>query len=135
MASNEVSQPAPPTLLDPVMHITLPISTKLTCENFLTWRSQIEPILDGFDLSRFLDSAVSLPDKNITSACVSFPNSGFQTWHRQDRFLQGWLRTTITKGVLAQYTNCQSALALWFLPHQVYSAISIASLHSMAQLW
>lgn len=123
---NSQTLPSPPAPIEPVIHITLPVSTKLDRDNFLTWRSQIEPILDGFGLTKYLDSAVSPPSQLLVVNGVSSPNPAFQAWHKQDRFLLGWLRTTITEGVLGQYVNCQTARDLWSSLHQVYSAISAA---------
>lgn len=126
MASSAISNPTPPTAIDPVIHITLPVSTKLTRENFLTWRSQIEPILDGFGLSKFLDSAVSPPEKNLLLNGVLSTNPLSSAWYQQDRFLLGWLCTTITEGILSQHVKCQTSRELWQALHQTFSAISTA---------
>jgi hypothetical protein len=37
-----------------VIHLTLPIFTKLTHNNYLSWQSQMTPILHGHDLYKYL---------------------------------------------------------------------------------
>lgn len=122
------AHPPPPPLppMDLVNQITIPVSTKLDRQNFLTWKSQIEPIIDGFGLSRFLAADVSPPVKMLTVNGVSSSNPAFLAWYTQDRFLLGWLRSSISEGVLSQYVACQSARELWLSLHQIYSAISTA---------
>lgn len=101
MASNDISHPSPPAPIDPVIQITLPVSTKLTRDNFLTWQSQIEPILHGFGLTKFVNASVLPPNKNSLIDGVSSTNPAFSAWYKQDRFLLGWFRTTITEGILS----------------------------------
>lgn len=61
-----------------VITITQPISTKLTQTNFLTWKAQILPIINGHNLTRFITS--DPPD-------VSEDDPVFLTWRNQDQLL------------------------------------------------
>ena len=117
-----------------VVHITVPISTKLDRFNFLTWRSQIEPIVDGYGLSHHLDASISPPARQITVENQSVANPAFSPWHQQDRFLLGWLRSTISGTVLSQYVSCQTASSLWSTLHRVYYAISSARIMELRRL-
>lgn len=127
MASNSTTSLAPPpSPMDSVIQISIPVSTKLDRQNFLTWKSQIEPIINGFGLSRFLSPDISPPAKDITVDGVSRSNPAYLPWYMQDRFLLGWLRSSVSEGVLSQYVACQSARELWVSLHQLYSAVSTA---------
>lgn len=68
--------------LDPVIQITIPVSIKLDWTNFLSWRSQIETIIDGFALSSYLDSSAIIPDKQIQAGAQWIDNPIFLAWHK-----------------------------------------------------
>jgi hypothetical protein len=61
----------------PVTHISILVSTKLDRTNFLTWRSQIEPIVDGYGLTKHLDSSFAPPSRQFTIDDHSIPNPEF----------------------------------------------------------
>lgn len=126
--------PSPPIPIESVIQITLPVSTKLDRNNFLSWKSQIEPIIDGFGLTSFLDPTVLPPAETLITDGVSKPNLVFQAWRKQDRFLLGWLRTSMTEGVLAQYVACQTTSQLWQSLQQVYAAVSTARVMELRRL-
>lgn len=131
MANGTVSTlPSP----DPVVQITIPVSIKLDRNNFLTWRSQIEPIIDGFGLAPYLNASVTIPDKKVQVAGQLVVNPVFLTWHKQDRLLLGWLRSTITGTVLSHYVSTESSAALWTALHQVYLAVSSARIMELRRL-
>jgi hypothetical protein len=53
----------PSTNTDSIIPLQFPISTKLNHSNFLTWKSQIEPVVHGFKLTKFLEEAP--PERHI----------------------------------------------------------------------
>jgi hypothetical protein len=95
--------PSSSTTTTQVVHISIPVSTKLDRTNFLTWRSQIEPIVDGYGLTRHLETSSAIPSRQIDTGDQSIPNPEFTLWHMQDRLLLGWLRTTISAAILTQH--------------------------------
>lgn len=116
------SQPTPPSpiLNDGVIQITIPVSTKLVRDNFLTWKSEIEPIINEFGLSHHLDTSVSPPARNLVIEGVPQINLSFLSWDKQDQILLRWLRSSITEPVLSQYATCQTAGQLWTSLHRVF---------------
>lgn len=59
MASAEIPLPIqnqipPQNQNGSIITINQPISTKLTQTNFLTWKAQILPIINGYELDKFL---------------------------------------------------------------------------------
>jgi hypothetical protein len=109
--------PTSSTSTTQVIHISIPISTKLDRTNFLTWRSQIEPIVDGYALTRDLEASPAIPSRQIDIGDQPIPNPEFTLWHMQDRLLLGWLRSTISAAILAQHVQCQTAISLWQALH------------------
>lgn len=43
--------------IEAVITLNLPISTKLSHTNFLTWKSQILPVIKGYNLGQYLEGA------------------------------------------------------------------------------
>ncbi|KAJ4806079.1 Copia protein [Rhynchospora pubera] len=95
-----------------VVLINLPISTKLTTTNYLSWRSQILPLLHGYNLARHIDSPP--PEPTIQAAEGRFEvNPEFLQWHRQDQLLLGWIRSSLTEQIQSQVVSCATTLEIW----------------------
>jgi len=73
-----------------VVHIFILVSTKLDRTDFLTRQSQIEPIVDGYGFTRYLDASPVLLPCQISSNSQLVSNLEFTTWHR--RFISTLLR-------------------------------------------
>ncbi|BAT82181.1 hypothetical protein VIGAN_03215200 [Vigna angularis var. angularis] len=72
---------------------------KLTQSNYLNWHLQIEEILDGLDLYKFLDGSHLAPTAlidNTDTTPVSQANPAYLSWKRQDRLIYGALLTTLS---------------------------------------
>jgi hypothetical protein len=72
-----------------MIHISIPVSIKMDHTNFLTWRSQIEPIVDAYGLTKHLDPSAIASPRQITVDNQPLANPEFATWHMQDRLLLG----------------------------------------------
>lgn len=131
------TSPSPSTLHLPppsITQISIPVSIKLDRSNFLTWKSQIEPIVDGHGLATHLDVAISPPARQLEVNNQRVDNPAYLPWYMQDRLLLGWLRSTISGAILSQYVKCQTAASRWTDLHQVYSAVSSARIMEMRRL-
>jgi hypothetical protein len=73
--------PSSSTSTTQVVHISIPVSTKLDRTNFLTWQSQIEPIVDGYGLTRHLEASPAIPSRQLVTGDQSIPNPEFTLWH------------------------------------------------------
>jgi gag-polypeptide of LTR copia-type len=110
-----------------IIPLQFPISTKLNHSNFLTWKSQIEPIVHGFKLTNFLEDAP--PARQIqTDAGTTVLNPAFSNWECQDQLLLGWIRSSLTETILAQVSSCKTSNELWVSLKQSFSATSRARL-------
>lgn len=114
------SLPIIPT--ESLIFLNIPISTKLNRTNYLTWKSQIEPILYGYGLHRFLTSTPPSPNITINGQSCSNPD------HKQDQILLGWLRSSLSETILGELVSCTSSSALWSNLQQSFSASSRARL-------
>ncbi|KAH9618774.1 hypothetical protein KSS87_008061 [Heliosperma pusillum] len=89
----------------PLILVNLSIVDKLTPLTYYPWKTQVESILFGFDLVKFLDGTHPMPPSRITTTLLStedpkpssttIPNPAFHTWSRQDRLLVGALLGTL----------------------------------------
>lgn len=61
---------------------------------------------------------------------ASVANPAFLPWKKQDQFLLGWLRSSITGTMLAQYTTCQTARDLWQALHRVHAHLAMTPVHA-----
>ena len=59
--------------IESIVHLNIPISTKLSQSNYLTWKAQVLPLINGHNL-----------DKHITSSPPSTTDPNFAHWNRQD---------------------------------------------------
>lgn len=132
--SSHYTASTPPFSHSSITQISIPVSIKLDRTNFLTWKSQIEPIVDGHGLAKHLDPAISPPDRQLVIDNQNLDNPAFLPWYMQDRLLLGWLRSTISGDILSQYVKCQTAASLWTDLHQAYSAVSSARIMEMRRL-
>lgn len=120
--------PSSPSLNPPnnsIVILNIPISTKLTRTNYLSWKSQIEPILHGHNLHRFLSAPPLSP--TITIGSQTFQNPDYQ----QDQLLLGWIRSSLFDTLLSQVLSCSSSAALWENLRHSFSSTSRARLSEL----
>lgn len=114
--------PPPNPLTESIVVLNLPISTKLNRSNYLAWKSQIEPVLLGHGLHRYLISPP--PPATITISNRTIDNPAY----KQDQLLLGWLRSSLSDTLLSQVVNCFSSFAFWSNLQHTFSATSRARL-------
>ena len=83
--SNSLTQVVIPNTQEPtnsLTMITIHNSIKLTPTNYLSWKTQMEAILIGYDLQKFIDGSYPpLPPTINTNGTVA-SNLAYQTWLR-----------------------------------------------------
>jgi hypothetical protein len=92
--------------------LSLSISTKLDRENYLSWQSQIVPLLYAYGLFRFLEANYSPPLIVLTNTGAIQPNHAYLPWYKQDQMFLGWLRSSLTREVLAQVVFTKTSVDL-----------------------
>ncbi|KAJ3697958.1 hypothetical protein LUZ61_001663 [Rhynchospora tenuis] len=113
--------------MDSIVPLTIPISTKLSQNNYLTWKSQILPILHGYYLTKYITSLPPNPAITTSDNQIS-PNPDFAPWHRQDQLLLGWLLSSLTEVIQAQVVSCTTSFDLWNSLQTIFSNRSRARL-------
>lgn len=114
MAENRNPPIPPANQIDPVITLNLPISTKLSHTNFLTWKSHNLPVIKGYNLRQYLEEAQA--------------NSNGVFSDRQDQLILAWMRTSLTETIQAQVVSCNTTAELWSSLTQIFSATSRAQL-------
>ncbi|KAJ0798005.1 putative transcription factor interactor and regulator CCHC(Zn) family [Helianthus annuus] len=104
------SIPATPSTLTLV---TFPSSLKLTSTNYLPWKAQVEAILQGLDLFKFIDGSYPCPAKPTTTGATTTPNPDYLTWYRQDRLLYGALIGSLSPNIVSLIHNSSSSFDAW----------------------
>ncbi|KAD6119783.1 hypothetical protein E3N88_11054 [Mikania micrantha] len=66
---------------------TFPTSLKLTSTNYLGWKTQIEALLHGLDLYKYIDGSLPPPPPTVAVDGSSTPHKDYNNWFRQDRLL------------------------------------------------
>ncbi|KAF0904992.1 hypothetical protein E2562_039333 [Oryza meyeriana var. granulata] len=99
MASSS-SAPAIPASL------SIPVSEKLTRENYLLWRAQVLPAIRAAQLEGFLDGSESEPPKTLTvdkdSKKMEVANPDYVTWRVRDQHVLTYLVTSLSREKLIE---------------------------------
>jgi gag-polypeptide of LTR copia-type len=91
---------------------------------------EILPIINGYDLFRFLDSPPPEPTNTDTSGQI-IVNSFYLPWHQQDQFLLAWIRLSLTETILAQVATNSTTRDLWRSLEDLFSSNSRTRLNEL----
>ncbi|KAD7478660.1 hypothetical protein E3N88_01796 [Mikania micrantha] len=114
-------QPIPNTSTNITM-VTFPNSLKLTSTNYLSWKTQIEAILQGLDLFKFIDGTHLPPLPTVKPDGSTTPHADFPKWYRQDRLLFGALVGTLSAPIVSLINHAPSSLEAWTILANTYAA-------------
>ncbi|RVW19477.1 Retrovirus-related Pol polyprotein from transposon RE1 [Vitis vinifera] len=105
----------------PLTMITIHNSIKLTPTNYLSWKTQMEVILIGYDLQKFIDGSHPAPPTTITTNNVVSTNPAYQTWLRQDKLLFGALVGTLSSTLVPLITQSKTSYEAWQILANTYA--------------
>ena len=82
-------------------------TAKLTDDNSLLWKQQIEPVLKVHHLQRFVVSPL-IPPKYLTQedADMDKENPAYAAWEYQDQSLLVWLQSSLSEAILSKVVGC-----------------------------
>jgi hypothetical protein len=106
---------------------------KLGRDNYLTWKQQLLPYLQGHDVYGYIDGSVPPPPKLVSSASTSndglsplAPNPDYKRWFQQDQLLLSTILSSLTENVLAQMIGYSISREVWMALERMYTSQSRA---------
>ncbi|KAJ9556373.1 hypothetical protein OSB04_010987 [Centaurea solstitialis] len=112
------------TTLKDITIVNFPATLKLTSTNYLAWKTQIEALLHGLDLYRYIDGTYPAPSPTIADDGKATPHPDYQKWFRQDRLLFGALVGSLSPQIVPLITNASSSLEAWKTLASTYASPS-----------
>ncbi|XP_010495976.1 PREDICTED: uncharacterized protein LOC104773126 [Camelina sativa] len=87
--------------------------TKLNDTNYLMWSLQIHALIDGYELSGYLDGSTKPPPPTVTVNDTTTPNPDFTIWKRQDRLLFSALLGAMATSVQPLVSRATTTADAW----------------------
>jgi len=88
------------------------LNIRLTPSNFILWRRQLLPLLQGQALYGHIDGSTPAPPAMLTFADgspSSTVNPAFTSWKQQDQRLVNLFLASLTEETLAQVLHCETS--------------------------
>lgn len=112
--------------LFPSSQVKLPhlISVKLDDKNFKQWKQQIDGVVRGHRLQRFVTVPVIPPPPSSGSdSSLHDANSRYSNWEQQDALICTWLLSTISDSILPKLVDCKHAWQVWTEVHRYFGTL------------
>jgi hypothetical protein len=124
------SIPAPLPSLNHHIHV------KLARDNYLIWRTQLVPYLEGQQLygyvtgenpcpPEFISSTIAVTD-TVPSTSILVPNPEYTVWFHQDKFILSALISTLTEGILSHIVGLKTSRDVWVTLEKMFASQSKA---------
>ncbi|XP_010445186.1 PREDICTED: uncharacterized protein LOC104727812 [Camelina sativa] len=104
-----------------LLNINMMNITKLTSTNYLTWSLQVHSLLDGYDLSGYIDGSSVPPEQTLGSTTLPTPNPAYAKWRRQDKLIYSALLGTLSPALQPVVSKTKSSAELWKHISSTYS--------------
>ena len=95
------------------------ITIRLTADNYLYWRTQVDPILRSNLLYGFVDGTLVCPPEEIEvpasegAATSTKENPKYAAWHQQDQAILSALVSSLTEGVIGMVMMAPTSQEAW----------------------
>lgn len=86
---------------------------KLSSTNYLTWSVQINSLLRGYDLVKFIDNTIEPPSPTVVVNGDHVVNPSLKAWQRQDNLIFNALMGAIETSVQPLIATSRSTLEAW----------------------
>lgn len=101
------------------------VTTKLSRDNYILWKTQVIPVLRGANLMGFVDGSYKCPAEFVSASteedAALVVNPEYALWNRQDQALMAGILSTLSIEVLAQVTLLDSSRAVWMTLASMFS--------------
>lgn len=100
--------------LSPHIKLSHLISVKLDEKNFKQWKQQIEGVIRGHKLQRFVTTPL-VPPRFLPGAdpVTGGANPSYLDWEQQDALICTWLLSTISDSILPKLVDCTYSWQVW----------------------
>lgn len=107
-----------------------PFPLKLNPTNYLSWKTQILPLLRGHNLLRFVDGSetapsATLPD-SVDGKITTVPNPAYAAWYQQDQTLLSQLISSLREDLIPLVIDAVTSRDLWVILETAYASPSTA---------
>lgn len=100
------------------------ISVKLVDKNFKQWKQQIDRVVRGHRLQRFVTVSV-IPQRSPFNpdSAPHDTNSAYLDWEQQDALICTWLLSTISDSLLPKLVDCKHSWQVWTEVHRYFNTL------------
>ena len=101
------------------------LTTKLDQNNYLLWKSQLMPILRGYDLIGDGTNPClpkTIPDPETIGKTK--PNPAYISWVKQDQLLLSWLIASLTQSIHTKVIRLPTSVDVWTALEKHFSSQS-----------
>ncbi|KAA8534456.1 hypothetical protein F0562_031973 [Nyssa sinensis] len=110
------------------------VTIKLTKDNYLLWKAQIEPYLRGQRLFGYVDGSITKPPTHITNPAATtsetalsvIPNPNYTLWFDQDQVVLNTLVSSLSENILAHMVGISTSREVWVALETIFSSHSRA---------
>lgn len=106
----------------------IPVSEKLTRENYLLWRAQVLPAIRAAQFEGFLDGSEVEPLQTLSiekdSKTMKVANPDYVNWRVRDQYVLTYLVTSLSREVLSGLSSCTTAASMWTAITQSFASQS-----------
>ena len=108
---------------------TIPVSEKLTQDNFLVWRAQVLPAVRATRLVGILDGSSAEPSpmiqvEKLDKSTEKVENPAYVQWITQDQQVLSYLLSSMTKEILVQVSSLEHTAEVWKAITEMFSSQS-----------
>ena len=92
------------------------LSIKLTSRNYLTWKTQFQPLLNYHKLSGFIDGSAPSPSTtipSITNPNTEDPNPAYAEWYQKDQLLLSWIFSSLSEEIFPYVIGMTTSFTTW----------------------
>lgn len=112
--------------------------TKLTSTDYLMWSFQIHVLLDGYDLTGFLDKSTVAPDITLIVKEAIVVNPDYAAWKKQDKLSFSTLLGAISPSIQPVVSRATTSAQIWHTLAFTYAKPSrahIKQVRNQMKLW
>lgn len=107
--------------------LSIPVTEKLTRDNFRLWRAQVLPAIRSAQLESYIDGTEKAPPKTIPAekdSTQTMVNPEYVTWTVRDQHVLTYLVNSLSREVLAGVASHTTAASMWAAISKSYASQS-----------